>query len=188
MHADRYLNVVERPPYLSGAIYWTMREFQIYPGWTGGAGRRVTTPISQVHLVPTLLDLLGQPVPDGAQGTSLRPLLAEGDRTPGEAEVVIEWNGLERQISGSGKVNEGREVEAELRSVDVRTIRRGRWKLNVHMTREFELYDLQADPGERHNAIRDPGSEPVIRDLFARLRAWQRATNDRLPLPDPLAA
>jgi len=40
MHADRYLNVVERTPYLSGAIYWTLREFEIYPGWTGGAGRR----------------------------------------------------------------------------------------------------------------------------------------------------
>ena len=26
--------------FLSGAIYWTLREFEIYPGWTGGAGRR----------------------------------------------------------------------------------------------------------------------------------------------------
>ena len=25
---------------LSGAIYWTLREFEIYPGWTGGAGPR----------------------------------------------------------------------------------------------------------------------------------------------------
>jgi beta-galactosidase/beta-glucuronidase len=40
MHAGRTLDVVDRTPYLSGAIYWTMREFLIYPGWTGGAGRR----------------------------------------------------------------------------------------------------------------------------------------------------
>jgi Glycosyl hydrolases family 2, TIM barrel domain/Glycosyl hydrolases family 2 len=26
--------------FLSGSIYWTLREFEIYPGWTGGAGRR----------------------------------------------------------------------------------------------------------------------------------------------------
>jgi len=40
MHASRTMEVVDRTPYLSGAIYWTLREFEIYPGWTGGAGRR----------------------------------------------------------------------------------------------------------------------------------------------------
>ena len=39
-HAARTLDVVDRSPALSGAIYWTLREFEIYPGWTGGAGRR----------------------------------------------------------------------------------------------------------------------------------------------------
>ncbi len=39
-HAGRTLDVIERSPALSGAIYWTLREFEIYPGWQGGAGRR----------------------------------------------------------------------------------------------------------------------------------------------------
>src|SRR5215212_6211057 len=39
-HAARTLDVVDRSPVLSGAIYWTLREFEIYPGWQGGAGRR----------------------------------------------------------------------------------------------------------------------------------------------------
>ena len=39
-HAGRTLDVIERSPVLSGAIYWTLREFEIYPGWQGGAGRR----------------------------------------------------------------------------------------------------------------------------------------------------
>ena len=39
-HAQRTLDVIDRSPVLSGAIYWTLREFEIYPGWTGGAGRR----------------------------------------------------------------------------------------------------------------------------------------------------
>jgi Glycosyl hydrolases family 2, TIM barrel domain/Glycosyl hydrolases family 2 len=39
-HAARTLDVVDRSPALSGAIYWTLREFEIYPGWLGGAGRR----------------------------------------------------------------------------------------------------------------------------------------------------
>ena len=39
-HAQRNLDVIDRAPGLSGAIYWTLREFEIYPGWMGGAGRR----------------------------------------------------------------------------------------------------------------------------------------------------
>jgi Glycosyl hydrolases family 2, TIM barrel domain/Glycosyl hydrolases family 2 len=39
-HAGRTLDVIDRSPALSGAIYWTLREFEIYPGWQGGAGRR----------------------------------------------------------------------------------------------------------------------------------------------------
>ena len=39
-HAGRTIDVVNRLPFMSGAIYWTLREFEIYPGWTGGAQRR----------------------------------------------------------------------------------------------------------------------------------------------------
>ncbi len=39
-HAQRTIDVIDRSPALSGAIYWTLREFEIYPGWRGGAGRR----------------------------------------------------------------------------------------------------------------------------------------------------
>jgi hypothetical protein len=40
-HSQRTLDVIDRLSFfLSGAIYWTLREFEIYPGWTGGAGRR----------------------------------------------------------------------------------------------------------------------------------------------------
>jgi beta-glucuronidase len=38
-HLARTLDVVDSAP-ISGAIYWTLREFEIYPGWTGGAGQR----------------------------------------------------------------------------------------------------------------------------------------------------
>ena len=39
-HATRTLDVIDRSPILSGAIYWTLREFEIFPGWRGGAGQR----------------------------------------------------------------------------------------------------------------------------------------------------
>jgi beta-galactosidase len=37
-HLSRTLDVVDRQPWLGGAIYWTLREFEITPGWTGGPG------------------------------------------------------------------------------------------------------------------------------------------------------
>jgi beta-galactosidase len=39
MHTQRTMDLVDRTSYLSGAIYWTLREFEVYPGWTGGAPR-----------------------------------------------------------------------------------------------------------------------------------------------------
>jgi beta-glucuronidase len=39
-HLNRTMDVLDRQPGYSGAIYWTLREFEIYPGWTGGPGYR----------------------------------------------------------------------------------------------------------------------------------------------------
>jgi beta-galactosidase/beta-glucuronidase len=36
-HVARTMDVVDRLPYLSGAIHWTLREFEIFPDWRGGA-------------------------------------------------------------------------------------------------------------------------------------------------------
>jgi beta-galactosidase/beta-glucuronidase len=38
-HFQRTMDVADAAS-LSGAIYWTVREFEIFPGWRGGAGRR----------------------------------------------------------------------------------------------------------------------------------------------------
>jgi hypothetical protein len=36
-HVASTMDVVDRQPLLSGAIHWTLREFEIFPGWRGGA-------------------------------------------------------------------------------------------------------------------------------------------------------
>ena len=36
-HVARTIDLVDRLPFLSGAIHWTLREFEIFPGWRGGA-------------------------------------------------------------------------------------------------------------------------------------------------------
>jgi arylsulfatase A-like enzyme len=138
----------------------------------GLAPRRITTPVGLVRLMPTLLELMGQPIPAHVQGTSLVPLLTDGDTAPDEEAVFIEWNGPWR---GGGVYSD----------VAVRTIRQGRWKLNVSANGDCELYDLQDDPEELRNAVADQGRAQTVGRLFDRLRAWQRETDDPVVLPHP---
>lgn len=35
-HVARTLDLIDRLPFMTGAIHWTNREFEIYPGWYGG--------------------------------------------------------------------------------------------------------------------------------------------------------
>jgi arylsulfatase A-like enzyme len=157
----------------------------------GLAPRRVATPVSQVGVVSTLLDLLGLPVPPGLHGESLVPLMAGGDAGPDEAEVAVEWNGYDSyppEFSRPGPLTGDEAMDRLLRAVDARTIRRGRWKLTVHTSGEHELYDLRDDPGETHNALYDAGANRTVVDLYGRLLAWQRRTGDALALPDPTAS
>ena len=46
-----------------------------------GAGRRITFPVQHVDLLPTILDLVRAPFPDGLQGRSLRSVLDDPDAT-----------------------------------------------------------------------------------------------------------
>jgi beta-galactosidase/beta-glucuronidase len=48
-HVERTLDVVDRSPSLSGAIYWTLREFEVFPGWTGGAPRHAESERNTRH-------------------------------------------------------------------------------------------------------------------------------------------
>jgi arylsulfatase A-like enzyme len=150
----------------------------------GHAPRRVTTPVSQVSLVPTLIEALGGEAPRHVQARSLLPLLA-GDGA-GDEDLVIEWNGSPGRLPVPAETQASVAGDPRPRPFDARTIRRGRWKLNVYLSGEHELYDLQDDPGELHNLAHDAALRPVIETLCDRLRGWQAATCDPLRLPDVL--
>jgi arylsulfatase A-like enzyme len=60
--------------------------------WLSGAIGRVGKPVSQIDLVPTLLDILGQPPHSQLQGESWLPGI-EGKRLWSDEPVVAEWKG-----------------------------------------------------------------------------------------------
>ena len=57
----RTLNIVDRMDWLSGAIYWTLREFYVKPQWDGGANR-LGVPRDALHN-KGLMTYLGDPKP-----------------------------------------------------------------------------------------------------------------------------
>ena len=167
----------------------------------GVAPRRIATPVSQIDVLPTLLDALGVAPPAHLQGSSLLPLMREGDRpspgrapAPDEAEIVFEWSGGRDGETADGHRFGGDEAEWRAFAARQRTIRRGRWKLTVDESGEHELYNLVADPHETRNLLFTGGQTlptdalAAARDLWARLRAWQERTQDTVALPDPVPA
>jgi arylsulfatase A-like enzyme len=155
--------------------------------------RRVQAPTSQIDLLPTLLDLMGQPIPDHLQGQSLRPLLeGRGDATSGPPEAVIEWNGGNNGFGdrlGEVSIHEAMEDLASRDEIvrattdPVRGIVTAEgWKFNCSPLGEHELYDLRQDPYELRNLAARPESRPRMRELLHRIRRWQERTGDTVEL------
>jgi arylsulfatase A-like enzyme len=156
-------------------------------GWAGG--RALDTLVSNLDVVPTLLETLDLPLPDDLHGHSLRPLLDGG--TQGSRDAI----------------------HAELTYHDYydprRCIRTERHKLIVNFSEApafmdpsqswrprtrtvvppdpatafhplIELYDLIDDPHEWHNLADAPEHAPLRDMLLAQLRDWMTATDDPL--------
>lgn len=149
--------------------------------WLRGSPRLVEHPVSQIDLVPTLLDILGMPIPPHLEGRSWYPFL-RGDRPWPEEPVFIEWNGRDGDLWVGGPSYDF--PEQELRRAEgarVRTVVTPEgWKLNLSEIGEHELYNLKQDPSETRNLYRE-GRE-VVEMLYSYIRSWQERTEDDVEL------
>ena len=155
----------------------------------------VERPVSQIDLVPTLLDALGRSKPDYLQGGSWLPFLrGEGD-LPSE-NVFIELNApidswLDDRSGIALDPHAGSEYiptepfdhpDEELWAARLGPVRavispNGR-KLVYHANGDHELYDLDDDPYELENLTGREAHRDVIERLASELGAWQRRTRD----------
>lgn len=115
--------------------------------WRGRGLRHETAMVETRTLAPTLMELVGQPVPPAVSAPSLLPWLAG----PAPAEPPYEI------------------VAAE--SNGMFAVRDERFKLVAQPAKKsFELFDLVADPGERRDVAADhPAEFEALRGAF---RAW----------------
>jgi arylsulfatase A-like enzyme len=129
-----------------------------------------------VDIAPTVLDVVGVPGPE----TSGRSLV-DAD-TPAPDFIVAE---NERPLNAI-ELLAANFPDFDTATVDgpMRTLRNDRYKLIWKETRGVELYDLEADPEERHDLSEE---QPELRDrLLEALRAWHAARVDPdRPAPAP---
>jgi beta-glucuronidase len=48
-YLQQTFGVIDQLPFMNGAIYWTLREFAVNPGWTGGATLPADDPPDGIH-------------------------------------------------------------------------------------------------------------------------------------------
>ena len=113
--------------------------------------------VQAIDIMPTLLELAGAPVPERAQGRSLRPLFEGGTLPP--RPVYLE-------TSGGGYT-----ANLEQYASRTRVVRTERWKLLWRIPGDaVELYDVVADPTEDDEVSQ---AHPQVADsLLSMLVAW----------------
>jgi arylsulfatase A-like enzyme len=120
----------------------------------GNRQQHIPQPVSHIDVVPTLLHLLGKPVPESLPGASLLPLLEGSQRR--EDHVFLEWH-----------KPAGRTV-----------ISPDGWKMALYHKDNPLLFNRAKDPLEMHNLYHLPESKPVIARLRSKLEKWQQRVKD----------
>jgi arylsulfatase len=150
-------------------------------------GRKVKGPVSQIDIIPSLLDCMNKNIPDALQGKSLKPLIENGGKVPENNDVFIEWIGTAGTIRNydipdhmSEKIPDHEKLEQYL-GAEVRTIiTPAGWKYNWSSIGEDELYNLNKDTNEMDNLAFDDLQKDRIIELREKISLWQTTNNDIL--------
>jgi arylsulfatase len=148
------------------------------PGQTAQA--RINGPVSQIDLVPTLLELCGvKEVPSYLPGKSLAPLCEAGacgkHPSPGTngAPVFLQWH--------ASRINP---VNNQACKVDARTvITADKLRYTIYADGAEELYDLKSDPDEMRNLAGNPEAMDQMEELRRKLKVWRASVGDTLSFP-----
>jgi uncharacterized sulfatase len=122
------------------------------------------TPVSQIDILPTMMDIAGLEIPPILEGRTLVPFLnGEVDTT---REVVIEFNRYEIEHDSWGGFQ------------PIRSLVAGNYKLVINLLSTDELYDLGNDPAEVNNLIHDSDYADIRDGLHTRLIDWMNENRD----------
>jgi arylsulfatase A-like enzyme len=175
-------------PRAKGTFYDPGIEVFLFMRWPGGGwkpGRVVEEMVSNVDVLPTLLDACDIPKPDNLQGRSFLPLIQGGDYRPND------------RVFAEKTYHDTYDPTRAVRTAKHKYIRYFETcifqdlRLAVETRRHFfaddwrrksveELYDLEADPWEKNNLADQPEMAGIKAELRRSLLEWMRQTDDPL--------
>jgi choline-sulfatase len=147
-------------------------------------GRRVRGPARLVDVTPTLLDLIGLPVPGGLDGVSLLPLVVDEAATARAASArgPTGQRGQQEEVVGPLSYAETYYPRFHLGWAELFAVETERWKFV--RAPQPELYDLASDPGELHDvSARYP---QIVSALNAHLDAMNLPKAGHAPTPEKI--
>jgi arylsulfatase A-like enzyme len=154
MAAERHLALFHRP--LPHAHFRHNRRAEQQPAGRRPPGGASNALVEEIDVLPTILELLEIPAPEGIQGKSLLPVARGG---PGKPAVFAEFPAIH-------------------------AVRTAEWKL-VHYLRSQrgEFYNLKNDPHELNNLWENPGYLKRRGEVQGLLFDWHLTSQDPLLAP-----
>lgn len=152
--------------------------------WPGKVktGSRCDVPVMGIDFFPTFLEAADIPVPEGKvlDGVSLMPLLTESGHFP---ERALFWHFPIYLQAYAGKADDSHDPLFRTRPGSA--LRKGKWKFHEYFEEgDLELYDLNHDPGERHNVARLYPEKTA--ELHAEIKHWRETLQAPVPSePNP---
>ncbi len=156
------------------------------------AGVACPAMVELIDLAPTVLELLGQPVPRWMHGRSLAPLLR--GQTVDHRDAVFCQGGVEASLTRRPwrpEVPSNKQrvlLEHPESMVRARMVRDSRYKFIYRLVGDCELYDTLADPDELSNLIADPTQRERISHMKDRLLRFMVEFETDLPEVENLIA
>jgi len=154
-------------------------------GWHGGAVRPEM--VSNVDYLPTILDLVGVPIPNNVQGRSLAPLLDGKPYRPRE-EIFTELTYHDYYDPRRAIRTESHKLIVNFTTAPAFMDPSQCWRppsdvvvpenRAVAYHPHVELYDLSKDPWEQNDVSRRPEYARIREDLLGRLRRHMVETQD----------
>ena len=125
-------------------------------------GTKISELIQNIDIAPTLLELAGIKKPDQMDGMSFAPLI-KGEKINWRDRVFYEYF-WERPFPHTPTVLGVRTTKYKYMTFH------GIWDID-------ELYDIEKDPEEKHNLIKDPDYEKLYKELNKQIYDWLESTN-----------
>jgi len=159
-----------------------------YPG-VADTGESFDELISNVDVLPTILDIVDVEIPDNLDGRSFLPLLT-GDGYEERDRIFAEmtWHDMYNPVRAIRTerykyIRSFWHLPKVYLSADVFASESGREVRETYSvpTRPYEeLYDLTETPQEDENVVYEPRYQEIRIDLSRQLREWMEATDDPL--------